>query len=613
MRAVAAPARVRAAAPAGRSPRLAPIGFGRGQSDIADLALVGVAVAGAILALLTGVWIVAVLLALPSLTADVVRGERPANLRRLARRVLLDRPARSLVRAGAVIVAVAGTVDRLSRLDLVAVFTALITVHLCLTVYAALAARRIGRESTVITWRNLPVDLHETTATEGPQPLPDAVLAVLPLDGVRLLAAAECVLFAGVVVTASRVPIVPLALAVITFATAVLVVALGWRAWGSSTVPLRDSDTQAVEAVGALQPEVVFYFSSPASGTYALAVWADVINAMRRPVLVVVRERGHLSGLDAITAPLVVVPTVAAMERVVPPSVRVVLYPTNVVRNNEMVRIPGPLHCFIGHGDSDKVGSFSPLNRMYDEIWVAGEAAIDRYRAVDEGIDLTALRAVGRPQLAEIQRADPTQQHRGRLTVLYAPTWEGFFDEADYSSVAAMGERIVEGALAAGARVLFKPHPLTGHRLPEAARARTAIEARIIRAGGGSTLVPNTPNALYAAFNEADVLITDISSVITDFLASRKPYIVTNRRDLPADQFTTAFPSAGAAVLLGSRLTELPDALADAQGPDVRREPRSLLATRLLGDAADPLQAFLTEVDAFVERSKARAAVRSGP
>lgn len=614
MRAVAAPARAATsvAAPAERPPRLAPIGFGRGQSDIGDLALVGVAVVGAILALLTGIWIVAVLLALPSLTADVVRGERPANLRRLARRVLLDRPARSLVRAGAVIVAVAGTVDRLSRLDLVAVFTALITVHLCLTVYAALAARRIGREATAITWRNLPVDLHDTTVTEGPQPLPDAVLAVLPLDGVRLLAAAECVLFAGVVVTASRVPIVPLALAVITFATAVLVVAIGWRAWGSR-MPLRDSDTRAVEAVSALQPEVVFYFSSPASGTYALAVWADVINAMRRPVLVVVRERGHLAGLDAITAPLVVVPTVATMERVVPPSIRVVLYPTNVVRNNEMVRIPGPLHCFIGHGDSDKVGSFSPLNRMYDEIWVAGEAAIDRYRAVDEGIDLTALRAVGRPQLAEIRRADPAEQHRGRLTVLYAPTWEGFFDEADYSSVAAMGERIVEGALAAGARVLFKPHPLTGHRLPEAARARTAIEARITRIGDGSTLVPNTPNALYAAFNEADVLITDISSVITDFLASRKPYIVTNRRDLPPDQFTTAFPSAGAAVLLGSRLTELPDALADAQGPDIRRELRSVLATRLLGDAADPLQAFLTEVDGFVERSQARAAVRSGP
>lgn len=612
-RPVAVPVQVVPAADPVRARRLAPIGFGRGQSDIGDLALVGVAIIGAVLALLTGAWIVAVLLALPSLIADVVRGERPARLRRLARRVLLDRPARSLVRAAAVIVAVAGTVGRLSRLDMVAVFVALITVHLCLTVYAALAARRIGRESTAITWRNLPVDLHATVASEGPQPLPDAVLSVLPLDGVRLLAAAECVLFVGVVMTAWRVPVVPLVLAVITFATALLVVALGWRAWGSSTVPLRDSDTQAVEAVGALQPEVVFYFSSPASGTYALAVWADVINAMRRPVLVVVRERSHLAGLDAIRAPLVVVPTVATMERVVPPTVRVVLYPTNVVRNNEMVRIPGPLHCFIGHGDSDKVGSFSPLNRMYDEIWVAGEAAIDRYRAVDEGIDLAGVRAVGRPQLAEIERANPTAEHLGRLTVLYAPTWEGFFDEADYSSVAAMGERIVEGALTAGARVLFKPHPLTGHRLPEAARARAAIEARIGRAGHGSMLVPNTPNALYAAFNDADVLITDISSVITDFLASRKPYIVTNRRDLPPDQFLTAFPSAGAAVLLGSRLAELPDALADAQGVDTRRLERGVLATRLLGDAEDPLQAFLTEIDAFVERSATRAGVRSGP
>ena len=223
---------------------------------------------------------------------------------------------------------------------------------------------------------------------------------------------------------------------------------------------------------------------------------------------------------------------------------RVVLYPTNVVRNNEMIRIQGPMHSFIGHGDSDKVGSFSPLNRMYDEIWVAGRAAIDRYAAVDEGIDLNVLRAVGRPQLAEIRRAQPATEEAQRLVVLYAPTWEGFFDEADYSSVAAMGERIVRGVLDAGAVLRFKPHPLTGHRLPAAGKARTAIEDLLKRAGDGSGLVPNTPDALYTAFNEADVLISDISSVITDFLASRKPYVVTNPRDLPDDEFRALFPSS---------------------------------------------------------------------
>jgi hypothetical protein len=278
-----------------------------------------------------------------------------------------------------------------------------------------------------------------------------------------------------------------------------------------------------------------------------------------------------------------------------------------------MVRIPGPMHCFIGHGDSDKVGSFSPLNRMYDEIWVAGRAAIDRYAAVDEGIDLAAIRAVGRPQLADIRRARTREAGDDRLVVLYAPTWEGFFDEADYSSVAAMGERIARGVIESGAALLFKPHPLTGHRIPEAGRARRAIEELVARTGNGSRVVENRPDALYGAFNEADVLISDISSVITDFLASRKPYLVTNRRDVPDAEFRAVFPSAGASELLGSDVAVLPRALAEAAGTDPRRAARDALAEYLLGAEVDPMQAFLAEVDGFVERSAARAAIAPIP
>jgi hypothetical protein len=341
-------------------------------------------------------------------------------------------------------------------------------------------------------------------------------------------------------------------------------------------------------------------------------VWASVINALERPVLVVLREEVHLAGVQTIRKPTVVAPTVSDLIAVTPASVRVVLYPTNVVRNDEMIRIPGPMHCFIGHGDSDKVGSFSPLNRMYDEIWVAGRAAIDRYAAVDEGIDLHVLRAVGRPQLADIRRATPETEAGHRLTVLYAPTWEGFFDEADYSSVATMGERIVQGCLDAGADVLFKPHPLTGHRLPEAGRAREAIDDLVRKAGGGSEVVAPSPNSLYEAFNRADLLISDISSVITDFLASRKPYAVSNRRDVPEAEFRAMFPSSSAAELLGSDLATLPTALADAAGADPRRAQRETLAERLLGPEGDPMVLFLGEIDAFIARADARLARAGG-
>jgi hypothetical protein len=102
------------------------------------------------------------------------------------------------------------------------------------------------------------------------------------------------------------------------------------------------------------------------------------------------------------------------------------------------------------------------------------------------------------------------------------------------------------------------------------------------------------------------VLISDISSVITDFLASRKPYLVTNPRDIPDAEFRALFPSAGAAELLGTDLANLSGALVDAAGTDARRAAREALAEYLLGAEAHPLDAFLDEVDRFVERAEAR-------
>ena len=603
-----------------RRPLIAPVRFGQDSSDVLDLALVAVGVAGAVAALLAGLWWVAVLAAVPSLVADIVRGERPQQ--RLARRILLDRPERSLVRNGAVAVAVAATPPLAEFASIAALLVVVMALHLALTAYTALGVRRLERERATMTWRHLEVPSTLRQAQDGagsgrragesagPGPLPDPIQDHLPIDGLRLLTASEVLVLGGFALAAAAVPAAPWALAVVVLLLAAWVVGVAFRAWGPRRGhPIRDTDVRVAEAVEALAPEVVFSFSSPASGTYALGVWATVINAMERPVLVVLREPVHLEGVETIRKPTVVAPTVADLIAVTPSSVRVVLYPTNVVKNNEMVRIPGPMHCFIGHGDSDKVGSFSPLNRTYDEIWVAGRAAIDRYAAVDEGIDLGVLRAVGRPQLADIRRVAPLESASGRrLTVLYAPTWEGFFDEADYSSVATMGQRIVQGCLDAGADVLFKPHPLTGHRLPEAGKALQAIDELVRKAGGGSEVVAPSPNSLYEAFNRADLLISDISSVITDFLASRKPYVVTNRRDVPAAEFRAQFPSSSAAELLGADLAALPTALADAAGPDPWRAQREALAEHLLGAEEDPMRAFLDAIDAFVDRASARIA-----
>ncbi|MER5883300.1 hypothetical protein ABT160_05690 [Streptomyces sp. NPDC001941] len=99
--------------------------------------------------------------------------------------------------------------------------------------------------------------------------------------------------------------------------------------------------------------------------------------------------------------------------------------------------------------------------------------------------------------------------------------------------------------------------------------------------------------SLNAVFNESDLLISDVSSVVSDFLASEKPYAVTNPGGLDAREFTEANPAASAAYLLGPSCELLDEAVeaARGRGGDVLAERRAVLRGYLLGDG-DPQRRF---------------------
>jgi hypothetical protein len=115
---------------------------------------------------------------------------------------------------------------------------------------------------------------------------------------------------------------------------------------------------------------------------------------------------------------------------------------------------------------------------------------------------------------------------------------------------------------------------------------------------------------LYACFNRADLLITDVSSVVADFIASGKPYVVTNGANLPDEEFVRKNPSASAAYLLGrdcSGLTEILAAVA-ADGEDVMAPRRRELKRYLLGaDEPDAMSRFAQAVEDLMKER-----VRSG-
>jgi len=290
-------------------------------------------------------------------------------------------------------------------------------------------------------------------------------------------------------------------------------------------------------------------------------------------------------------------------------SLRVALYAANVGANIHLLREPGVKHVFVGHGDSDKQASVNPYSKVYDEVWVAGPAGRERYARADVGVLDRDIVEVGRPQLAGVHTfGSGAADHR--FTVLYAPTWEGWLDDDPYhTSLVLMGERIVSGLLAAGdVRVIYKPHPLTGSRSAKARAVHERIVGRIKAAGGDTDpssldgtahlVVTGRTPGLFDCFNVTDLLVSDVSSVVSDFVQSERPYVVANPAGLSEDEFRRQFPTARAAYLLSADCGELAKILdVTRSGDDPMTGARRELKEYLLGPAgSNPMDRFRDEI-----------------
>ena len=116
---------------------------------------------------------------------------------------------------------------------------------------------------------------------------------------------------------------------------------------------------------------------------------------------------------------------------------KVALYCNNSPRNFHSLLEPRMLHVHINHGESDKQSMASNNAKSYDRVFVAGQAAVQRYAPACSSSTLDRLVRIGRPQL-DLHRV-PVLAPSARRTVLYAPTWEGDADYNNYSSVDTIG------------------------------------------------------------------------------------------------------------------------------------------------------------------------------
>jgi CDP-glycerol glycerophosphotransferase (TagB/SpsB family) len=279
-------------------------------------------------------------------------------------------------------------------------------------------------------------------------------------------------------------------------------------------------------------------------------------------------------------------------------------------RNFQLLRYPELAHVFIGHGDSDKGVSASNQLKAYDRSFVAGQAAIDRIVGELMWFDRQRLVVVGRPQLRPPSPRPPGLPR----TVLYAPTWEGGQPSVAYSSVLTHGEALVRSLVAAGLRVVYRPHPRTGANRRDVAAADAALrrvfaEPDLVASGS----VVDVHGPLTDAFTAADLLVTDVSSVAVEWLPTGRPVVVTE-------------PAAPGAVVGPSPLLDAVPRLTAAEAgragelavrcldDDRAAADRAALVEHYLGsaDGEDSLTRFIAACGDLLARRDAERAALAG-
>jgi hypothetical protein len=272
------------------------------------------------------------------------------------------------------------------------------------------------------------------------------------------------------------------------------------------------------------------------------------------------------------------------------PSLKAACYVNSATINGHLVRFSQLTHIQLNHGDSEKGPSYSPVFRMFDKDFVAGQAAIDRFAANGVDVPSEMFVIVGRPQVESIGQARGPIHDLASPTVLYAPTWSGFHGDADYSSLPTAGP-IVDALLERGCTVVFRPHPYA-RRNPANANAIDKIVARL-KADSAATgrahlwgRVAEKQMSINDCFNASDAMIADVSSVVNDYLYSLKPFAMVAVGESAA-AFDVAFPVSRAGYVIDARrglASGIDEAMDNLLGHDPRAAVRRELRAYYLGD-----------------------------
>jgi hypothetical protein len=348
-------------------------------------------------------------------------------------------------------------------------------------------------------------------------------------------------------------------------------------------------------ALQSYQPAFAVYYGGLQGARYQLGMWLPYLERLNRPFVVITRQPETVPVIAGLTSAPVLVPrlnsVVGNLDQMVVPSMKAAFYVQGSPANLTFQRYRKLTHIWLNHGDSDKAANFGARHATYDRIFVAGQQGVERYAEHGVNVPPERFAVVGRPQIERIEVLDEALPVGAPRTVLYAPTWRGGRPSTDYSSL-RLGEKIVAALLRRGATVIFRPHPLS-YSEPEDAGTIRQIQ-RMLQNDEATSSRQHVWGAraesdweVSDCINASDALVTDVSSVATDYLASGKPLAMVAIQATGA-KFRRQFPMARVSYVIEKDLSTLDAALDQLYGEDPLAEQRRAYRRHVLSDHLGP-------------------------
>lgn len=408
------------------------------------------------------------------------------------------------------------------------------------------------------------------------------------------------------VVVLAALALVVLDLGATSFLVLGVVALLAWLVAADSAIVLLLQRRRMRRALLRYAPTTALGFAGRSGGPWQLRMWEPyVLRSGEHNIVISLHPKYSRMILKdaALTSPFVQLGSRGFddLDHVLVPSLKAVFYVQNARANAGFMAHKHLTHVWLNHGDSDKPANFNPRHALYDVLVVCGQAGIDRYERHGIHVEPEKFVILGRPQASGVQPADGPVADKDPKVVLYAPTWHGLDEAVNFSSL-ERGPEIVRALIDRGATVIFRPHPLSYRwrirravvqEIRDILRADKATSNRKHHWGG----TVDKKWSVADCANRSHALISDVSSVVSDFLQSGKPYAMTSMR-ASIEDFRAEFSVAETAYVILGDLSNLDEALDDLLVRDPLAQARVERKRYVLGDfegeeSADAFAAFV--------------------